>query len=201
MYNIVYASWHPTLFEVLGNFSFGDYFKKDAIFFGWDFLTREMGLDGERMTVSVFREDDEAYDIWHQTMWGPASRIIRFDGEENFWSSVPRGPEQLRPRSVQGDYRGNRGCKRHRVREIPSPGRPYPRDRRPRPRDGVPGRRRRPSRQRGEGARPPQDHAACPAPREEARAGQAVPAPGGGRRGSGVLFPLPRAGEERPLQR
>ena len=72
--NVGYTSRHHTFFEMLGNFSFGDYFKEDAIRFGWEFLTSTVGLAKERMWVTVFREDDQAYELWEK-IGVPASRI------------------------------------------------------------------------------------------------------------------------------
>jgi alanyl-tRNA synthetase len=93
--NVGYTSRHLTFFEMLGNFSFGDYFKRDAIRFAWDFLTGVLRLPPERLWVTVYQTDDEAADIWRQDIGMPAERITRLGEDSNFWSmgdTGPRGP-------------------------------------------------------------------------------------------------------------
>jgi alanyl-tRNA synthetase len=81
---------HHTFFEMLGNFSFGDYFKEEAIEYGWDFLTRVMGLPAERLLATVYRDDDEAFDLWRRYL--PAERIARCGRADNYWSMGDVGP-------------------------------------------------------------------------------------------------------------
>ena len=92
--NIGKTARHGTYFEMLGNFSFGDYFKREAIHWSWEFLTEVVGLDKDRLYPSIYVDDDEAFDIWNKEVGVPADRIFRFGKEDNFWEhgSGPCGP-------------------------------------------------------------------------------------------------------------
>jgi len=89
--NVGFTARHHTFFEMLGNFSFGDYFKKDAIHFAWEFVTKELGLPKEKLRVSVYEDDEESVDIWHRQEGVPLDRIVRFR-EDNFWQMGDTGP-------------------------------------------------------------------------------------------------------------
>ena len=92
--NIGKTARHGTYFEMLGNFSFGDYFKREAIEWSWEFLTQVVGLDESRLYPSIYENDEEAFQIWNQEVGIPADRIFRFGKEDNFWEhgSGPCGP-------------------------------------------------------------------------------------------------------------
>ncbi|MEA5597444.1 alanine--tRNA ligase [Rivularia sp. UHCC 0363] len=90
--NVGRTARHHTFFEMLGNFSFGDYFKSEAIAWAWELSTEVFGLPPERLVVSVFREDEEAFAIWRDQIGIPAQRIQRMDEKDNFWQSGPTGP-------------------------------------------------------------------------------------------------------------
>lgn len=97
--NVGYTARHHTFFEMLGNFSFGDYFKRDAIHYAWELLTQAYGLPAEKLWVTVYHEDDEAYDIWANEVKVPAERIIRIGdnkgaryASDNFWQMADTGP-------------------------------------------------------------------------------------------------------------
>jgi len=97
--NVGYTARHHTFFEMLGNFSFGDYFKRDAITFAWELLTEVYALPKERLMVTVYAEDDEAYDIWHKEVGVPADKIVRIGdnkgaryASDNFWMMGDTGP-------------------------------------------------------------------------------------------------------------
>ena len=89
--NVGFTERHHTFFEMLGNFSFGDYFKKDAIHFAWEFVTKDLGLPKDKLRVSVYKDDQESADIWHKQEGVPLDRIVRFD-EDNFWAMGDTGP-------------------------------------------------------------------------------------------------------------
>ena len=90
--NVGYTARHHTFFEMLGNFSFGEYFKEKAVDFAWDLLTNGYGFDKEKLWVSVFHEDDEAYNIWRDQVGVPEQRIVRLGEEDNFWAMGDTGP-------------------------------------------------------------------------------------------------------------
>ena len=114
--NVGKTARHGTFFEMLGNFSFGDYFKREAIQWSWEFLTEVVGLDADRLYPSVYVDDEEAFEIWNKEMGIPAERIFKFGKADNFWEhgAGPCGPclrstmtaERIRmrkPRIVQLD--------------------------------------------------------------------------------------------------
>jgi alanyl-tRNA synthetase len=90
--NVGYTARHHTFFEMLGNFSFGDYFKEKAVEYGWDLLTNGYGLPEDKLWVSIYLDDDEAHEIWNKQIGVPADRILRFGEEDNFWAMGDTGP-------------------------------------------------------------------------------------------------------------
>jgi alanyl-tRNA synthetase len=90
--NVGYTARHHTFFEMLGNYSFGDYFKTEAIQYAWDFLTKELNLSKDRLLVTIYHDDDEAFDIWSNKIGLSEDKIIRISTSDNFWSMGDTGP-------------------------------------------------------------------------------------------------------------
>src|SRR5687768_5903142 len=90
--NVGYTARHHTFFEMLGNFSFGDYFKEHAIELAWMLITKDFGLPPERLTATVYIDDDEAFGLWRKIAGLPESRIVRIAGSDNFWAMGDTGP-------------------------------------------------------------------------------------------------------------
>jgi len=97
--NVGRTAFHETFFEMLGNFSFGDYFKREAIHWAWEFLSEVLSIPADRLTISVYLDDDEAYNIWHDEVKIPAERIARLGEDDNFW---PAGAPTHGPNGVCG---------------------------------------------------------------------------------------------------
>src|SRR5438034_5734778 len=90
--NVGHTARHHTFFEMLGNFSFGDYFKPDAITFAWEFVTRDLGLDRRRLKATVYTDDDDAFALWKRVAGFGDDRILRLDEKDNFWAMGDTGP-------------------------------------------------------------------------------------------------------------
>ncbi|MGH8059796.1 MAG: alanine--tRNA ligase-related protein, partial [Candidatus Entotheonellia bacterium] len=109
--NVGRTARHQTFFEMLGNFSFGDYFKEEAIAYAWAFVTQALGLPRDRLSVSIYRDDEEAFAIWRDQIGIPVERIHRFGERDNFWSMGDTGP--CGPCSeIFYDHGPERGCGR-----------------------------------------------------------------------------------------
>ena len=115
--NVGYTRRHHTFFEMLGNFSFGDYFKRDAIAYAWELITKEYALPKDRLYISVFREDDDAEKLWQEVAGVPKDRIFRLDEADNFWQMGETGPcgpsseiyYDFGPEGGDGTFPGNPG--------------------------------------------------------------------------------------------